>query len=307
MSELDDAKAALKVAEDKVQKLSGELEKLQIKKSSKYFYKEKKFSKFDGSEDVRDWCESIHKYVNARFADESEKIDFIVDHLAGNPKAEIKFRLKSMSSTKAGDLLQILIDVFSDRDRATKLLQTFYSRDQQKEESLEDYSYVLIELMTKMNRLGVKQVYNPDFLLKERFASGVLDVNLRRELQRLSEEQQGLQFHQLREKAIRWTEEDPPISSPKNAECSKQDTTDVLDIVTKQQAIIQEQQKQLAQVSDTLKTWSSNNPSIYTPRFQNTSNQPRFQNNLINPGSRIRLIGDNQVLLFVIIESFQII
>lgn len=280
MSTLEQAQADLKEADEKIQKLTEDMQKLQSKKSSKYFYKEKKFTKFDGSgsEDIRDWCESIHKYINARFLEESEKIDFIVDHLTGNPKAEIKFRLKFISTAKqaSGDVLQILTDVFGDRDRATKLLKTFYSRDQEKGESLEDYSYVLIELMTKMSRIGVKQMYNPEYLLKERFASGVIDVSLRRELQRLNEDQKGLPFHQLREKAIRWIEEDAEVNISKKAtECNKQETTDVLDMVTKQQAIIQEQQKQLAQVGETLKAMSTQ--GTYMPRYSSYSQRPRFQ------------------------------
>ena len=288
--ELEAAKAELKEAGEKIKKLDTELKTLQTQKKSKYFYKEKKFSKFDGSgtEDVRDWGVSMLKYVDARFDDEAEKIEFIIDHLKGNPKTEIKFRARS-ASTQAKDVIQMLIDVFGDRDRAPKLLQNFYSREQQKEESLEDYSYALIELLTKMDRLEIKQAYNPDVLLKGRFASGVLDIGLRREMQRLNEEHPSMKFHQFREKALRWTEEDPKYSCSKTeaseGTCSKQETTDVLQMMTKQQAIIQEQQKQLAQVSESLKRLSSSNSyGTYRPRGPNTTaSQPsKFQSGTRN-------------------------
>jgi hypothetical protein len=166
-------------------------------------YKEKKFKKFNGEGDVMEWTTEVLKYVSTRFQSDAVRIDFIIDHLEGKAKREIKYRLMDVSTT-ADNLVAMLIDTFGDRDQVIKLQQTFYSRMQQPGESVEDYAYALTDLVVKMRNAGVKLAYTKDQILKERFADGVEDVNLRRELCRLNLEAPTLKFHELRKRALRW-------------------------------------------------------------------------------------------------------
>ena len=118
-------------------------------------YKEKKFKKYDGSGDATDWTSEILHYVNSRFDKEAVKIDYILDHLEGKAKQEIKYRLIK-ESANAADVCKMLTETFAD-DKVYKVLKDFFSRIQKDAESTQEYAYALTDLIVRMTHLGMGQ------------------------------------------------------------------------------------------------------------------------------------------------------
>ncbi len=86
-----------------------------------------------------------------------------------------------------------------------QLQQKFYSRDQGKDESLSDYSYILMEIMLVLQERDSRTYADSDAILKERFAEGIRDKSLKRQLKWLNLES-SLKFWQLRDRARSWIE-----------------------------------------------------------------------------------------------------
>ena len=80
--------------------------------------------------------------------------------------------------------------------------QNFYSRQQKVSESVDEYAHALIELILKMEKLNPSLLKKADVLLKERFAEGIFDVSLRREMKRLNKERPDIEFYQIRGEAL---------------------------------------------------------------------------------------------------------
>ena len=232
-------------AQEELQQMKSMMGNLKVKKPSSH-YKEKKFAKYNGQGDIAEWSTEILQYVNDRFDKEVVKIDFIVDHLEGKAKREIKYRLLDVS-TDARNVCDMLIDTFGDKDKAIKLQQTFYSRVQQEGETTEQYAYALTDLIVKMIHVGVKQAYTTDQILKERFADGVSDLSLRRELSRLNIEAPGLKFHELRKRALLWEDSDRKDDKDKDdkvkASSEEMKAPNMLQLFKDQQKQLEQMQK----------------------------------------------------------------
>lgn len=269
----------LETALKKIKDLEEGMEKLKTNKVPSYFYKEKKIPKYDGTTDVIEWTENISKYVKSRFAKESDQVDYIIDHLEGKPRKEIRYRTLNLDIS-TDNLIAMIVDVFGDKLRFVQLQQEFFSRKQNKEESVEDYAYELLELVTKMTKMDVKQAYATDGILKERFAEGVNDIHLRRELIRLNLESPKLKFHELRRRALEWAAEDSETASCKETEATVSTDSANSNNLMK---MVEEQQKQLSQVNETLVSMQQSHGYFHNmvPRYPQTRfpgpEQYRFQ------------------------------
>lgn len=249
--ELEDQLAATQA---ELQKMKSVMEHMNVKKPASQ-YKEKKVTKFNGDGDVIDWTREILDYVNTRFDTDAVKVDYIVDHLEGKAKKEIKYRLLGVTSN-AEDVTEMLIDTFGDRDKAVRLQQTFYSRIQRADETTEDYAYALTDLIIKMTNVGVKLAYTTDQILKERFADGVADPSLGRELNRLNTESATLKFHELRKKALLWEDRDRTDYRRSAVKASSEQMA-----APTVMQLLQNQQKQLEQMQKLIKTNTSGTTS----------------------------------------------
>ena len=167
---------------------------------------DKKISKFGISDDVDDWIDTVSCYIS-KFKTELEKVDFVLNHLEKGPYTEVRFKIDRQKST-ASEVFQILQEVYGVKQTLIQLQQEFFTRQQEPDESMTDYSYVLMEKMIVMEKQGSTAFRNTDEMLKERFAEGIRNVNLRRELRRLNREQPKLKFFQLRDHADRWSKDE---------------------------------------------------------------------------------------------------
>jgi hypothetical protein len=263
--------------EEKLAQLEAELKKSQDKctqletkgKSPVYVTRERKIDKFRGTdkENVVDWTDHILSYVKGRFQTNIEKVEFILEHLEGDAKAEVKFRVTS-SKASPEEVVQVLRAVFENKDSITQLQQKFFSRNQENGESVREYSYVLMDLLGEINNKVPHMYGDRDTVLKQRFADGVENHNLRRELRRLNSERTELKFWELRDKAMQWLEEE---SEGKNF--SRVNETAVCEATTigwkelyqKQQEQLETLTKMMATLKEDMKKSSvrTNQPSQY--------------------------------------------
>ena len=144
---------------------------------------EKKFPKFKEDDDIDDWIRTIHYYIDKKFKSAQEKVDFILEHLDKKTKTEVRFRINPIKAS------------------AKEAQQDFYDRNQKSDENLKEYSHVLMNKLVTLEKLNAQIFKDADMILKQRFATGVENKHLKRELKRLVDEQKSLNFHQLRQRA----------------------------------------------------------------------------------------------------------
>lgn len=251
----------LAAARTELQKMKEMMGNLQVKVPPTH-YKEKKFKKYDGSSDAEEWTSEILLYVNSRFdQNEAVKIDYIIDHLEGKAKQEIKYRL-IRGTTNAADICNMLTETFSN-DKTYTLQQDFFSRVQKDGESTQEYAYALTDLVVRMKHL--KMDVEHDKILKERFANGVLDKNLRRELFRLNEDAPSIKFHELRKRALQWEEtgreDDRKTSGKVKASFEEMTSSNLVKLLT-------DQQKQLQQMQQLMQTMIGGSQGPTTAQYK---------------------------------------
>ena len=169
--------------------------------------REKKISKFTEDDDVDDWVRTVRHHVHKKtFTSEEEKIDFVLEHLDKKPKTEVRFRINPIKASLE-DIFGILTEIYGIQESFLELQQEFYSRNQKPEETIDEYSHALMRKLVAVEKRDPSIVKDADKILQQRFAEGVNDMGLKRELKRLIREQD-LPFHKLRELANRWMEEE---------------------------------------------------------------------------------------------------
>ena len=198
-----DLKQKLKEAEEELQAAAGKRPVVNVSK-------DRKFEKFSGTGNFQIWHEDMKQYVDTRFKDkELQKVTFVYEHLVGNAKKEVRFRLDITKCT-ADNVFQVLDSVFGTKQSTTQLLQKFYGRNQLSNQSTEDYAYILIDIMTNLRSKEPKKYQDCEAMMKEKFADGVNNQQLKRELKRLNFDRPELKFWELRDRAIKWMDDEKP-------------------------------------------------------------------------------------------------
>lgn len=242
---------------EELEKKVSELEK-KLGETSKVCYvnREKKFTKFSGKpEEVHDFVSEIGKYVKNRFKDEEDKIQYILEHLEKKPKTEIQLRTFS-GKHSADEVLDLIVSIFGIKDSKIQIQQKFFSRSQETNESLEDYSHALMTILIEMQTIVPDLVKEFDSMLKERMAEGVKELSLRRELKRLNIERPNLEFHEFRELAYKWISES--TSKKGYATCAEVSTESMS--FQNLEKLVKEQQVQLTNLTAAVERLQLRNP-----------------------------------------------
>jgi hypothetical protein len=166
-------------------------------------FRDRKIAKFNSQTDVDEWTQTVKVYVDSKTVNEQEKVNFIIDHLDEDAKTELRLEIDLAKSTSA-EVFKLLKDVYSIKETVFELQQQFYAREQLENESLSEYSHVLMNKLFFMQKKSPDLYKDTDDILKQRFAEGVLDLSLKRELKRINRESQSLKFFQVRDIAISW-------------------------------------------------------------------------------------------------------
>lgn len=222
--------------------------------------KDKRIKSFSTKDDVSEWVESVAHYVNQRFRSDDDKKEFILDHIEREPKLELRLHL-DLSGADADQILQMLNTIFSSKATLIQVQQQFFARNQSSSESLEDFSYQLMDLALQLKKLKPSVFQNMEDMLKEKFAEGVRDKALKRELRRLNKESSTLKFYELRDRARAWSSEDVDVDSellqeavtgassqPVSAKSDDPVTSKVLDLLEKHEKSIDKLSESLKQM-----------------------------------------------------------
>ncbi|TWW62377.1 hypothetical protein D4764_04G0010240 [Takifugu flavidus] len=158
---------------------------------------------------IAEWAEEVQACARARYLPAAEQALFMVDHLEGEAKEEIKFRPRE-EQRDPGRVLAILKELYGCSQSYVTLQQAFFSRQQLDGETLQEFSLALMSLMARVERQAPNGIPNADVLLRDQFVEHVLDGSLRRELKQLVRRQPTITLLELRGEAIRWEREGLP-------------------------------------------------------------------------------------------------
>ena len=200
--------------------------------------KRKKLPKYAGKGDITEWLEDCETTL-ARFTNEKDKASFLLDHLEGAAKTEVKFQVDIRKAT-ADEMITVLREVYGSHDTWIQLQQQFYSRDQKPGEDFMQYTYSLMDILLELRDKLPEGVMDMDSLLKQRVAEGVVDVTLKRELHRLNEERDNMKFHKFREHAKEWLD-----SGKKGKKTAIQEEHTTSNELQELRDLVQEQKKRL--------------------------------------------------------------
>lgn len=237
----------MKFLEDKLKQ--AELENKELTETSKRAatriqvnsFKDRKIPKYDGTQEIEEWLRTVRSFVNSKTVSEEEKVNYVLDHLSDEAKLEIRLEVNPLKST-VDEIYKILQNIYGIKQSIFELQQDFYGRDQQEDESLSDYSHVLIKKLLLLQKKDPVMYKDTETILKQRFAEGIQDVSLRRELKRLNRESPTLNFFEVRDQAINWL---------KDAEGKSGVTFDSL------LKTVQQQQQQIEKLTATINEQSS--------------------------------------------------
>ena len=266
---------------EEIQQLKDKLSKMEMKAhgSSVVLMKsDRKFPKFagrpvkDSDPDVDEWITDMREHIQST-PSKDDHVAFIMDHLTGSAKSEV--RLRPSEDRETGDqILHILEKVFDTKDTVTQLRQRFYQRDQREGETLESYSLILMQLADKINKKIGKEMPMRDNILIERFIDGVKNQYLRQELRKFSIEKGMMPFFEFHHQMLRWIEDNPPVETSVRKTSATVENSELLAMLKRQQDILEKQQEQI----DKLTNMTSNRGHIpyQNSRFGYKNRYPRM-------------------------------
>ena len=171
------------------------------------FPREKKIKHFNGKKTegdqlVEDFVEELKTTFEAREMTSAEKVDFIMSHLKGPAKEEVRMYSKKERSNP-DFLIEVITQAFGEKRSSSQLLKLFYEQKQRENGTLRGYSYSLNELLKSATKADPKPVPDPEKTLRDQFADNVRDPYLWKELKKFIRERQPT-FLDLMEEALHW-------------------------------------------------------------------------------------------------------
>ena len=171
---------------------------------TKVIQSNQKLRKFAGdTKDVKDWVIEAKRAVNLQGLDGRHAVDFILSHLEKEARQEIRYTLDEETCT-----VEEVYEGFAELVTANEALDEFYSRKQEEEESIRDFSYGLMNLLERVVTIDPTCVANKDLFLRERFMEKIREKYLRKYLKSRIRQNPGMKFKEVREEALCWAEED---------------------------------------------------------------------------------------------------
>ena len=255
-----EVKAALEELENKVK--SG--------KKSAVVLKDRHIPVLDSKvEDVIDWVGTVEAFVNSRFESETDKVSYVLEKLEKRSKNELHFRL-DLSKATFKEVAEVLLSLHYRKPTLVQLQQKFYGRTQERHETVDDYADALMESLLKIIEVKAEAIADKDDLvLKERFAEGIFDAGLKREMKRLNTERPTMKFFELRDSARSWEEDSKDKKHTRSSEAAAAEVSLQSDAITsKFLQLFEEQQKQLKELSETVKLLKEGPPTQGSSNFR---------------------------------------
>lgn len=164
--------------------------------------KQRKLEKFSGRADgayssVYEFVEEFQQVLKTRQATTEEQVDFLISHLEGPAKDEIRYKASPEKNTPQ-KILTILKDAFGERATTSELMTEFYQCKQDYSETLRDFSHKLDRVL----RLYNSYVTDKDKLLRNKLSENVTNTCLKRELKKIIRARPTITFTDIREEAL---------------------------------------------------------------------------------------------------------
>ena len=161
---------------------------------------------------VAEWIEEIKACMRARHLSVADQALFIIDHLEGEAREEVRFR-PGVDRDDPARIFSILQELYGHSLSYVTLQQAFFARQQQEGETLQEFSLALLVLMQSIKQAAPDGMPNSEVLLRDQFVEHVLDSSLRRELKQMVRRQPSASLLEVRGEAIRWEREGLPGGS----------------------------------------------------------------------------------------------
>lgn len=160
-----------------------------------------KFSGESGDQTVYDFIDDVSRVLDTRPTSAEEKVDFLISHLEGPAREEIKYCHPSAKETPK-QILDILRETFGEQATSSELTADFYGTKQEDGKSLQEFCHVLMKKLDRIVKVDNSFVSEPEKMPRNQFAENVNDTWLRRELKKLVRAKSYIPFTELREEAI---------------------------------------------------------------------------------------------------------
>lgn len=155
---------------------------------------------------ILEWIEEVHASLRVRKLTPIDQAYFIIDHLEGEAKQEIKYRPKADRENPT-KVLSILQELYGCKESYVALQKDFFSRGQAEGESLQEFSHALFGLMERVLKVAPDAVPNSAILLRDQFVEHVNDPDLRRALKQAVRDKPDSTLLHVRAEAMRWERE----------------------------------------------------------------------------------------------------
>ena len=135
---------------------------------------------------------------------------YVTSSLSDHARSELKCHPEAVRDD-AEKIFDVLRFCYGVKDSSNELLCRFVTRVQRHDESIEDYSHGLVEVMEMLK----KHADERETMLKEQFMENVSDLHLRHELRKQNFQKQDMTFIELRKIAVCWSRD---FKIPKSAD-----------------------------------------------------------------------------------------
>ena len=238
---------------EKLQKQVADLTLAKSPPQPLYIRTERKLPKFSGrpvkdsDPDVEDWLMDMREHLHS-IPSNDKKIEFILDHLDGAAKSEVRLRPVDCKDTPE-KIFTIIESVYLVQETNSQLRQRFYERVQKETETIETYSLALMKMAKRIAMREGSDLENMDKVLIDKFVDGVRDPQLKRELSKHAFEHSKMPFLEFRGQILRWIDDKPTSETSvkinkQNIECSTTNQ-ELSQLLKKQQDLLERQQQQI--------------------------------------------------------------
>jgi len=192
--------------------------------------RERKLDKFSGQKDsgrsVEEFIDEVELLLRTRPTSNEEKVDFIISHLEGAAREELRYRPSTEKKTPEA-VLGTLREVFGERSTISELLSDFYQCKQKDGQSLQDFSHDLMSKIDKVCKKDSKAIKDLNAAIRNQFAENVKESWLRRDLKKRIREHPGLAFSDVREEAALLVQDDDSSTCKSKGTKVQRNTPDI--------------------------------------------------------------------------------
>lgn len=251
--------------------------------------RERKVAKFGGfpvkdtDPDVIVWLSDVRQHIN-NIDEDAAKVDYIMDHIIGRAKDEVRLTPQSERDS-AEKILKIIERIFQDRDTLPQLQEKFFTRNQHDDEDLMKYSLQLSKMFERITKMDPSYIAYGDKVLKDRFVEGVRDHHLRREMRRYCMDHEDITYSELRSQVTKWVTDAEMTNTKTKVRVEETRTTQDMDSalqkIVKQIDQQNQQIKKQGEIFDHFMKTSQQRPSSQQPLESTSTNTPAANADMI--------------------------